>query len=485
LEESEALAEMLRLIAHRQVPNSAGTLLGYLSAATPAVRVAAIESLLELQEKGLPRETLIEFKKGVVKLLDDADDSVRAVAASACGKLLVAQSVDELLAHLDDRDSRVRRNSLEALTQLRQSRAVEPALRALEHDDQELLAALKCIAQLGAPSQREAIMSAAMRSRSTEILQCAAQLLSKWDCAPQLARVQGASGTILGWKVSNPLSKDQAEKVVASAGASSESIADGWRSVCATNADSRTTFSSEKGETVRMGVTEFFAVESGRVEFRASSSGTLTIWLNGERVYQRAEPGKYATDSDTFDAQLKPGFNRLLAQVSGPGPTEVHARFRRKAALERHERLTQLALAKRGDAARGRDVFASEKAGCIKCHRLGNEGGTVGPDLTGVGRRFSKIHIVESILEPSRVVAPAFRNYAVELKDGADLTGVKVTETDTTLTLGDAQGQLHPLSKNQIKEVRPLELSIMPEGLEGGLTDAEFVDLVGFLAEQK
>ena len=109
----------------------------------------------------------------------------------------------------------------------------------------------------------------------------------------------------------------------------------------------------------------------------------------------------------------------------------------------------------------------------------------VGPDLTGVGRRFSKIHLIESILEPSRVVAPAFRNYVVELYDGTDLTGVKVSELDSTLTLGDAQGQLHSLSKNQIKEIQPLELSIMPEGLEAALTDSEFVDLLGFLAEQK
>ena len=70
-------------------------------------------------------------------------------------------------------------------------------------------------------------------------------------------------------------------------------------------------------------------------------------------------------------------------------------------------------------------------------------------------------------------------------KDGQELTGVRVAETESVFMLGDAQGQSHPLKKDQIEELQILELSIMPEGLENGLTDAEFVDLVAFLAEQK
>jgi putative heme-binding domain-containing protein len=175
-----------------------------------------------------------------------------------------------------------------------------------------------------------------------------------------------------------------------------------------------------------------------------------------------------------------------VAQVSAPGSAEVHARFRRRSATERHERLSQLALATRGNVDRGRETFLNvEKSSCIKCHRFGDQGGQIGPDLTGVGRRFSKIHLVESILEPSRAIAPAFRNVSVRLKDGQEWTGVRVAESESVLTLGDAQGQTHTLKKDQIEEQRTLELSVMPEGLETGLTDTEFVDLVAFLAEQK
>lgn len=157
-----------------------------------------------------------------------------------------------------------------------------------------------------------------------------------------------------------------------------------------------------------------------------------------------------------------------------------------KSVPERHRHLSQLALADSGNAIRGREIYLNaEKAACGKCHRLGDQGTAIGPELTGAGRRFSKIHIIESILEPSRAIAPAFRNLSVQLKDGQELIGVRVAETDSTLTLGDAQGQSHTLKKEQIDGLQILDLSIMPAGLESGLTDAEFVDLVAFLAEQK
>ena len=92
---------------------------------------------------------------------------------------------------------------------------------------------------------------------------------------------------------------------------------------------------------------------------------------------------------------------------------------------------------------------------------------------------------MESILEPSRAVAPAYRNQAIRMKDGQIVTGVKVLESDAALTLGDAQGQVHTVLKSRIEEQRALELSLMPEGLEKALSDREFVDLVAFLADQR
>jgi putative heme-binding domain-containing protein len=217
------------------------------------------------------------------------------------------------------------------------------------------------------------------------------------------------------------------------------------------------------------------------VQFLASSNGMLRVSLNGRPAYQRAD-GPYRSDSDRFDADLEAGLTRVKIEVSARRPAQFHARFRLRSAKADHERLMQAALTG-GNADRGREVFQNpQKPGCVKCHRIGPEGARIGPDLTGVGRRFSRVHLIESILEPSRTILPAFQNWAVKLKDGRILSGVKVLETEAELSLGDTDGKTHVFPKSSVEQQKELALSLMPEGLERGLTDREFVDLVAYLS---
>jgi putative membrane-bound dehydrogenase-like protein len=202
---------------------------------------------------------------------------------------------------------------------------------------------------------------------------------------------------------------------------------------------------------------------------------------------QQMEREKIRVPSETLTRWLRveKRFENIAAILAAYEPPTASG-SPQKNAPDRHKHLSQLALANSGSPTRGREVYLNaEKAACAKCHRLGDQGPAIGPDLTGAGKRFAKIHIIESILEPSRVIAPAFRNLAVRLKDGQELIGVRVAETESVLTLGDAQGQSHTLKKDQIEELQILELSVMPEGLENALKDEEFVDLIAFLADQK
>ena len=233
--------------------------------------------------------------------------------------------------------------------------------------------------------------------------------------------------------------------------------------------------------------TEVAVTEPTAVEFLASSGGSLQVWLNGGSLYRRDQARNFQIDSDRFSGTLAKGVNRLLVQV-GPaeGASAFHLRFRRKSATAAHERLTQAALTRRGDPEHGRKLFFDvDKSQCLKCHRLGDQGERLGPDLTGIGGRFARIYIVESILEPSRTIAPSFGTLLVALKNGQVLTGVKVTETLTTLTLADNQGHKHLLAKADIEEQQPSPLSTMPEGLEKRFTENEFVDLIAYLVSQK
>src|SRR5262249_46942704 len=150
-------------------------------------------------------------------------------------------------------------------------------------------------------------------------------------------------------------------------------------------------------------------------------------------------------DSDRFAASLAKGENTLLVQVdSASASVAFHLRFRHKSEKAEHEKLTQAVLNRTGNPERGRKLFLdAEKSLCIKCHRLGEQGERVGPELTGIGSRFSRIYLVESILEPSRTIAPGYGSLRLLLKNGKDLIGVKVAETETTLTLADNQAQKH------------------------------------------
>src|SRR5262249_45503821 len=150
----------------------------------------------------------------------------------------------------------------------------------------------------------------------------------------------------------------------------------------------------------------------------------------------------FQPDADRFPATLPRGLNRVLVEVAAPdkGVAEFHLRFRRRSSTGEHERLVEAALTRKGDPESGRQgLFDAEKSQCVKCHRLGDQGERIGPELTGVGSRFSRVYLIESILEPSRTIAPSFETLVVALKDGRVFTGVKVEENETTLTLGDTQ----------------------------------------------
>ncbi len=133
-----------------------------------------------------------------------------------------------------------------------------------------------------------------------------------------------------------------------------------------------------------------------------------------------------------------------------------------------------------GDAKRGRKVF--EKATCLKCHRFGDQGAAVGPDLSTVRRRFTRKEILESILFPSAVISDQFRSVTVVTDAGQVFTGLRLPEAPpgkVVLLLPDATKL--ELDKDSIEQMAPAKVSVMPEGLLNQLTPQEIADLFAFL----
>ncbi|HEV2972442.1 MAG TPA: PVC-type heme-binding CxxCH protein [Pirellulales bacterium] len=136
-----------------------------------------------------------------------------------------------------------------------------------------------------------------------------------------------------------------------------------------------------------------------------------------------------------------------------------------------------------GDPAAGERIFFHPRAaGCYRCHEMNGRGGQIGPDLTTAARLLGRRKLVESIVDPSKEIAPRFVPWTLVMKDGRTLTGLLVTEGPGDLeTYSDNAGKLFTLKPDDIAERNPLHISIMPEGLADALTTQEFRDLLAFL----
>ena len=135
-----------------------------------------------------------------------------------------------------------------------------------------------------------------------------------------------------------------------------------------------------------------------------------------------------------------------------------------------------------GNAASGKKLFA-ERAdwGCQRCHKLDGEGGDVGPDLTGVGRRRDREYVLRSVLDPNAEISPGFDSVLIELKDGTSVTGIVKSETDLVLQIQTAEGNRTVVTKANIAS-QNRGLSPMPDGLGELMTKRELRDLIEALS---
>jgi putative heme-binding domain-containing protein len=188
-------------------------------------------------------------------------------------------------------------------------------------------------------------------------------------------------------------------------------------------------------------------------------------WKPNEQEWQRVLDGLPAA------VQAKAGPVRELWRQSGE---------RQKARLAELEPLLA-----GGKPERGRAIFFGKKVGCAVCHRVGAEGGQVGPDLTKIGAVRSGRDILEAVIAPSASIAQGYDNYAVSTRDGRVATGVLARQTADALFLRDSSGGELRFRKDQVTELRRLPTSLMPEGLDRLLAPEEFRDLLGFLQSLK
>ena len=143
-------------------------------------------------------------------------------------------------------------------------------------------------------------------------------------------------------------------------------------------------------------------------------------------------------------------------------------------------------LAKRtGNAENGKAIMAkslTSEVQCMKCHTVRGQGGSIGPDLSMVGKKSSKEVLYESLFTPSKAIADQYLSWKLDAEDGQSITGLLVEDTPTTLTIRDANGKDYQFPVKGTERKKQLT-SIMPEALVATLTEDELVDVVEYLSK--
>lgn len=134
-----------------------------------------------------------------------------------------------------------------------------------------------------------------------------------------------------------------------------------------------------------------------------------------------------------------------------------------------------------GDIRRGQSVFNSAKAACVSCHSIGYIGGKVGPDLTRIGQIRTDRDLLEAIVYPSASFVRSYEPLVVATKEGKVINGVTRKDAPDEIVLATGPTEEARIARDDIEEIRPGTVSVMPAGLDQQLSPEELADLVAFL----
>ena len=137
-----------------------------------------------------------------------------------------------------------------------------------------------------------------------------------------------------------------------------------------------------------------------------------------------------------------------------------------------------------GDIRRGQSLFNSPKAACATCHAIGYRGGKLGPDLTSIGQIRSERDLLEAIVFPNASFVRGYEPLQVTTTAGAVHSGVLKAERPDELVLTIGESQEARIPREQVADMQPGTVSVMPAGYGDQLSRQELADLLAFLKGQ-
>lgn len=144
----------------------------------------------------------------------------------------------------------------------------------------------------------------------------------------------------------------------------------------------------------------------------------------------------------------------------------------------------QVAGMKNRSFSNGKKLFAT--VACFACHQMNGVGGRVGPDLAKLEAKKDRLHVLKSIIEPSKEIDKKFQGWVVVTDAGKQFTGMKVAEDDTSVTLmpnplGIENCEPIVVTKDEIDIMQPSPISLMPAKLLNTMSLEEILDLIAYI----
>ena len=173
------------------------------------------------------------------------------------------------------------------------------------------------------------------------------------------------------------------------------------------------------------------------------------------------------------DVSVRDLFERFLSPEN---------RVKRLGSVVQPEQILSLA----GDPQRGRQIyFETSGVSCKNCHRIDKDGKEVGPELTTIGKKLTPVQLLESILEPSKLIEPRYVTYLAETSDGRLISGLLVEKNDEEVVFKDAQDKVSHIAIQNIEQLVPQRQSLMPDLQFRDMTAQQVADLLAYLSSLK
>jgi putative heme-binding domain-containing protein len=188
------------------------------------------------------------------------------------------------------------------------------------------------------------------------------------------------------------------------------------------------------------------------------------------------------------DDQRRQELVLLGAQHSVPDRRDLFERF--LPTEQRTQRLgevidPQKILSLEGNTARGRELFLAAGVQCRSCHRVHGTGIELGPDLSQIGKKYDRIQLLETILDPSKKIEPKYMAFVATTTAGKIHTGLLVERNQEAVILKTPRNETIRIATDEIEDLKPQEKSFMPDQILRDLTARDAADLLAYLGSLK